>query len=285
MVELDPWFFKNNTWSFSRHRIWNTCQRQYYYSYIAPYCKPPAPFDVDTIRRLKEFHSRFFLQGKVIHELLDEQIDLFCKKKAFDPSGTKNRYTRKITRYKMMASELLTEYRHGEPVSESFFKEIEESGVACLDLFFQTIWPEYRNCDCLRHEQGDYFSIGDIGVMVKVDFVSRRDDGLVVLTDWKTGMESENYETELQMAAYVLWGMEYYQKKPDEIKAEAVFLKTGKKRQYPFFEERLAEVREVIKRDYSAMNASYGIEDFPPRPIPRECISCRFATVCPVSVK
>ena len=261
--------------------MWNACQRQYYYYYIAPYCKPPALVDVDAIRLLKEFHSRFVLQGKIIHEILDEQISLHCGGKPVDPSGAVSRYSRQIEQNKMMASELLTEYRHGEPVSESFFQETGESGTACLEMFFQTIWPEYRDRECLRHEKSDNFSTGDIGVTVKVDLVSRRDDGLIVLTDWKTGVESESYEAELQMAAYVLWGMEYYKKKPDEITGEMVFLKTGKKRPYPFFGEQLVEAREIIRRDFFSMNASYEIDDFPPRPIPRECISCRFARICP----
>ena len=281
MPELDNYFFKNNSWSFSKHRVWNRCQRQYYYDYIAPYLKPPAPVDVNQIRLLKNYHSRFVLQGQIIHDILNEQIGRYCDNKPMDPAGAMNLYSRKIAQNKMMADEMFTEYRHGEPVDGYFFTTIEESGKACLDMFFKNIWPDYQDRECLRHEEYDRFTIGDVDVTVKVDFASKIPNGPIVLTDWKTGADNDEYETELQMAAYVLWAMQYYQKSPDEIKSELVFLKTGEKKPYPFFEEQLCEIQETIKTDFEAMNVSYEYEDFPARPLTRECLSCRFAEVCP----
>ena len=92
-------------------------------------------------------------------------------------------------------------------------------------------------------------------------------NGTIVLTDWKTGTDNDEYETELQMAAYVLWAMQYYNKSPDEIKSELVFLKAGETKPYPFFEEQLCEIQETIKTDFEAMNVSYECEDFPARPV------------------
>jgi len=114
-----------------------------------------------------------------------------------------------------------------------------------------------------------------------VDFVGRQPDGTLVLTDWKTGRDDDEYETELQMAAYVLWAKEYYTMSADEISTELVFLKTGATKPYAFFEEQLREVQEMIPREFAAMNASYEYGDFPARPSQRECLSCRFAEVCP----
>jgi CRISPR/Cas system-associated exonuclease Cas4 (RecB family) len=281
MVELDKFFFEINSWSYTRHRTWNRCQRQYYFDYIAPYVKPPALVDANIIRLLKAFNSKFVLQGQLIHDILDEQIKLYCDKKPMDPAGAASAYSRKIAQNKMMASEVLTEFRNGEPVKDSFFTTIDEGGKACLNTFFETIWPVYQDRECLRHEEYDHFNIGDVGVTVKVDFVGRMPDGTLVLTDWKTGRDDDEYETELQMAAYVLWAMQYFKKSADEIGTELVFLKTGEKKPYAFFEERLREVEEMIKREFVAMNTSYEYGDFPARPSVRECLSCKFARVCP----
>ena len=49
MADLEKNFFENNSWSFTKHRMWNQCRRQYYYQYIAPYLKFPAPVDVNLI--------------------------------------------------------------------------------------------------------------------------------------------------------------------------------------------------------------------------------------------
>ncbi|MDO8871598.1 MAG: hypothetical protein Q7V05_02565 [Methanoregula sp.] len=49
----------------------------------------------------------------------------------------------------------------------------------------------------------------------------------IVLSDRETGRDDDEYETELLMAAYVLWAKEYNKKSADEISTELVFLKTG----------------------------------------------------------
>ena len=111
--------------------------------------------------------------------------------------------------------------------------------------------------------------------------ILRMQNGTLVLTDWKTGRDDDEYETELQMAAYVLWAKEYYTMNADEISTELVFLKTGATKPYRFFEEQLHAVQEMIPREFAAMNVSYEYWDFPARPSQRECLSCKFAEVCP----
>ncbi|MFA4824798.1 MAG: hypothetical protein WC593_06520 [Methanoregula sp.] len=85
--------------------------------------------------------------------------------------------------------------------------------------------------------------------------------------------DDDEYETELQMAAYVLWAKEYYRKSADEISTELVFLKTGATKPYAFYEEQLRDVQEMIPREFAMMNASYEYGDFPARLSQRECLS------------
>ena len=114
-----------------------------------------------------------------------------------------------------------------------------------------------------------------------MDLVGRKPDGTLILTDWKTGRDDDEYETQLQMAAYVLWAMEYYRMSVDLICTELVFLKTGATKPFAFYEEQLSGIRELIPSEFAAMNASYEFDDFPARPSARECLSCKFAEVCP----
>jgi CRISPR/Cas system-associated exonuclease Cas4 (RecB family) len=199
-----------------------------------------------------------------------------------DLTEAMNAFSKKVSLYKEVSGETFIEYHNGEKIPGSFFAAIDEKGKTCLQTFFGK-WPDYRNRECLRHEEYDHFSIGDVGVTVKVDFVGRMPDGTLVLTDWKTGRDDDDYETELQMAAYVLWAKEYYKMSADEISTELVFLKTGATKPYAFFKEQLHDVQEMIPREFAAMNASYEYRDFPARPSQRECLSCKFAEVCPDS--
>lgn len=79
MTELDPFFFTNTTWSFTRHRVWNRCQRQYYFEYIAPYVRSRPVVDPEKIRWLKTFTSKFVVQGQLIHDIIDQQIQRHCE--------------------------------------------------------------------------------------------------------------------------------------------------------------------------------------------------------------
>ncbi len=49
-----PFFFKINSWYYTRHRVWNRCQRQYYFEYIAQYIKSAAVVDPNKIRGLNK---------------------------------------------------------------------------------------------------------------------------------------------------------------------------------------------------------------------------------------
>lgn len=279
MPDLDPFFHTINTWSFTKHRVWNRCRRQYYFEYIAPYVKTGAVVDPEKIRWLKNFTSKFVVQGSLIHDIIDQQIQLHCENKPLDPAGAMKAFSQKVSRYKDIGGETFTEYHNGDKIPASFFAYLDVNGKTCLETFFAK-WPEYRTRECLRHEQFDHFSIGDVGVTVKVDFVGKMPDGTLILSDWKTGRDDDEYETELQMAAYVLWAMQYYRMRPDDISTELVFLKTGGVKPFAFFWEQLVEVQQMIPREFAAMNASYSYDDFPARPTQRECMSCKFAEVC-----
>lgn len=280
MTDLDPFFFKTNTWSFTKHRVWNRCPRQYYFEYIAPYVRTHPVVDPGKIRWLKNFTSKFVVQGQLVHDIIDQQIQLYCEDRSMNIHDAISTLSRKVAAFRNMGGETFTEYHNGEKIPDSFYTAIEENGKTCLHTFFGK-WPEYAKRECLRHEEFDHFAIGETGVTVKVDFVGKKPDGTLLLTDWKTGRDDDGYESELQMAAYVLWAMEFYTIPADEIGTELVFLKTGRVKPYTFYEEQLAELKELIVPEFAAMNASYEYGDFLPRPSQRECTSCRFAEVCP----
>jgi hypothetical protein len=282
MSNLDSYFFKINTWSFTKHRVWNRCQRQYYYEYIAQYVKSSPVVNPEKIRWLKNFTSKFVVQGKLIHDIIDQQIQLYCDNKPMSLAVAMDAFSKKISLYKNIGGETFTEFHNGEMITDSFYTAINENGKTCLHTFFGK-WPDYQSRECLRHEQYDHFKINNVEVTVKVDFAGKMPDGTLVITDWKTGRDDDEYETELQMAAYVLWAQEFYQKSADEIKTELVFLKTGVTKPHSFYLEQLHDVEENIQREFAAMNASYEYGDFPARPSQRECMSCKFAEVCPDS--
>ncbi|MFA6332829.1 MAG: PD-(D/E)XK nuclease family protein, partial [Methanoregula sp.] len=191
MPDLDPFFHTINSWSFTRHRVWNRCQRQYYFEYIAPYVKSDRVVDPEKIRWLKTFTSKFVVQGQLIHDIIDKQIQLHCDSRPMNLTEAVNEFSLRVSRYKNIGGETFTEYHNGEKIPNSFFSSIEENGKTCLNTFFGK-WSGYTSRECLRHEEFDHFTIGDVGVTVKVDLVGKMPDGTLVLTDWKTGRDDDD---------------------------------------------------------------------------------------------
>ena len=89
-----------------------------------------------------------------------------------------------------------------------------------------------------------------------MDFVGKCRTNNLILTDWKTGRDDDENETELQMAAYVLWAREYYKMNTDEISTELVFLKTGATKPYAFSMNSYASCGDNPPVNLKAMNAS-----------------------------
>jgi len=284
MVELEDWFYKYNAWSFSKHQLWGKCKRAYYYRYIGTAMKKSEGLDTLRLKKLKDLEPRFALQGKLIHEVLENQIGQHYLGRELSEEGAKIQYTQRVEQYRKMAKRTLIEYFNGEPVNETFFDNIRANGLDQISMFFGVIWPQLKDLEYLRHEKFDRFKVGDVESIVKVDYISKTKDGKIVVSDWKTGVDNEEYESDLQIGTYVLWAMENYGKEPEEIRSELIYLTTGVMRSYEFSADDLEDIKRKIVDDFEDMNKTFDIDYFPPDPTPRKCLGCHFATVCPHSL-
>jgi CRISPR/Cas system-associated exonuclease Cas4 (RecB family) len=240
-------------------------------------------FDIYKLKRLKDVNSKYVLQGSLIHEAIENQIAQYHLGRDFNEAGTKAQFSNRLDQFRKTASDTILEYFNGMPIDNEFFNYILEDGKEKIKMFFEVIWPQIKDLEYLKHEDFDKFKIGDVEVVVKVDYVSKTKTGLIVLTDWKTGADNEEYESDLQIGTYVLWAMHYFQKNASDIRSELAYLKTGKMRPYAFGEHELDEIKNKILEDFQNMNHSYEIEDYPADPKPKKCISCQFGSICPDS--
>jgi len=243
----------------------------------------PAEPDAFRLKRLKALRSTYALQGLLIHEVIENQIGQYQAGKAPDEEEAKARFARRIGQYRETAREMVTEFYHGHPEDAAFFDRMRDEGLAKISRFFAVIWPHLQDLMYLKHEEFDRFMLNNVAVTVKVDYVSRAGDGTIVLTDWKTGEDRDEYESDLQMGIYVLWAMQYYGSDPEGIRSWLALLLTGTMRSYSFSYEDLWRIKQTILDDFTAMNASSAIGAYPASPAPGKCMSCPFATVCPES--
>jgi CRISPR/Cas system-associated exonuclease Cas4 (RecB family) len=284
MPNLEPWFFRYNAWSYSKHRLFDLCKRSFYYRYIGTALKESKDFDIHKLKRLKDLNSKYALEGLLIHGVIENQIGQHYIGRDLNEDGAKAQFVRRVEQYRKTARDTLTEFYNGLPADDAFFDRIRDGGQDKISMFFGAIWPQVKDLEYLKHEDFDKFKINDVEVIVKVDYVSRTKHDVIVITDWKTGEDKEEYESDLQIGTYVLWAMQYYQKDPAQIRSELAYLKTGMMHPYEFSPDDLEKIRITILDDFEKMNASYEIADYPASPEPRKCMSCQFGRVCPESL-
>jgi len=282
MQNLEDWFFKFNSWSFSRHQLLNYCKRAYYYRYIGSALKSSTVFDISKIKRLKGLNSKFVVQGMLVHEAIEDQITEHYLGRNVNQESAQEKYLKRLKGFKITADDMITEYFNGELRDPAFFDNIQTSGVEMLDIFFKIVWPNLKSLEYLSHEKFDNFMIDSVPVTVKLDYITKSNSGKLVLSDWKTGKERR--ESNLQLGAYVLFAMYKYNKDPENIFSEIIYLgSSGKPRPYKFSSDQLDEVKEIVVSDFERMNASYEMESFPADPSQKKCLNCQFASVCPDS--
>jgi len=279
-VRLQNWFYKYNAWSFTKHRLWKDCKLAYYFSYIGTAISYHQTINANELKRLKKLDSRFIVQGKIVHDIIEQEIGNYQNGKVINEQSIRSQYIEQIEEYRKNAHNKIVEYINGETIKQAFFDRIRENGLDQLDLFFGVIWPEFEDRKYLRHEKFDRFSTKNVPVIVKVDYASADSDGSILVSDWKTGIDSEEYENDLQIGAYVLWATEYYKITPDKVSSELVYLTTGRRAKHSFSKQQLLDIENLIVDDFKLMNESYEMDQFMPNPNPENCIRCHFSSVC-----
>lgn len=278
--DVEDWFYKYNKWSFARHSLWRKCKLAYYYNYVAPALKHLNEDERERLQKLKELESKDILKGKFIHEIIKKQLDQKLSGLEIDRDDAKLQYARMVNEFRNDARSHIAEYFNGDQVDYAFFDSILAEGFSQIDLFFDEIWPQLSELQCLEHEEFNSFRLEHTDITVKVDFLGRVPDGRLMLFDWKTGSDDLKSEYDLQMASYVLWAAQNYESHPEDICGQFVFLKNGNIKKYIFSNECLDEFKRTISDDFEIMNKTFDVNYFLPSPSFGGCIGCQFSTIC-----
>jgi len=280
MTKLKDWFYNNNSWSHTKYELWHRCKRKFWYQNIAPYLLDPGNLDVGKISMLKSLTPKYALQGRIIHEILEDQMNKHNLGREPDQEAMISQYLKKVQMYENTSRTTIAEFYNGAP-DETFFDQIRETGVTQIHTFFSDLWPHIKGNIYIRHETFDKVLVDSTKVLLKVDYISQDPGGILIITDWKTGAEMEDSPiNRLQMGVYVLWASEYFQKDPRDIRSELNFLSTGSIHPYLFTDTDLDDIRALITDEFRIMNSTYEYEKFPRNPSSNHCIDCAFKAIC-----
>ncbi|MEE9167625.1 MAG: PD-(D/E)XK nuclease family protein [Candidatus Neomarinimicrobiota bacterium] len=295
--------FRNNfSWSFSRHRKFNTCKRQYYYHYYGSWGGWEETADEETRKlfQLKNMTTLPMLAGSLVHDMISAILE-----------GLKNRHEITVRSAEREVIKLfkqawrqskngewkaspkrkanLFEHYYEESLPEEQLLEIKDTMVESVQgfylsdafVFIKTLSPT----EWLTKEKLDAFDFDGTKVWVKLDFVARH-GGLVYLYDWKTGRQVSEDETQLSvyaLYAFSRWGtgvdnlrlLDIYVRKQLPVSVRLNKALVGKAEKV--MKESMREMKELLE-DVSENRAS--IDKFPMVEETKVCPRCFFKEIC-----
>lgn len=295
------------SWSFTRHEIFQTCLKRYYFAYYASWggwLDTAAP-DVRLLYRLKRLSTRQQWAGHHIHLALEHLIRHSRHEATPETIDRIIEYTLDLMRREFRDSRsgacqvdpahraALFEHEYHVDIAPSEWKDLVDRVAAEIKTFGASpLWERLRTMPddaILSVERRSTLMLDGLTLHVVPDLALREADGSLTLYDWKTGT-SPLSEHRLQLGTYALLAMDRWVTDPVQIRAIAHHPLTQEAAVFTFTESDIEDLRGFI-RD-SADEMLFPLED-PEKNIAGDgstfdcteqdepCATCSFLRVCP----
>ncbi len=244
------------TWSISRDQTLQTCERRYYFQYLAPARVNSRDEIQREIALLKKLKSIPMWQGELFHSLVAEYLQNARRRTPYRPLALLEKVKARIKReWEASANTLirpntrsvdnsdsvtLFEHEYGElpagidyievthRVEELFWRFVAWADDKELVQSVQqakNVWIEPQ----MFGPQAPGFEIDSVKVLIKVDLALLSFNGQFEIFDWKTGTPPSYpvgamSQAEFQVAVYQLWPHLAFHHPIDAIQAHLVYV-------------------------------------------------------------
>lgn len=302
--------FPELSWSTSRIKILERCERGYYYHYYLSH--NGWNFNSSEIQkeafRLKKLSSKDILCGSIVHravkyliaksqkgieitqELVDKITDLAikefrrCCNMSEQYGSTWNKYTKEF--------DMLQEYFYEINISEEEKLYIESKINRCIKNGIQSNSFKYLLLNPIKileldSDEFTYFYVDNIKVYAKLDLLYINSMGKYIVVDWKTG--KEDIDNELQLAVYAKYVSQKYNINSSDIICRIEYLDSNSFTEKVFSDEELDDVSVIVNlsmgkiMDYLddiAVNKAKDITKFSRTRDTYKCKNCNFMKLC-----
>jgi hypothetical protein len=258
------------SWSFTRHKTWVECRRQYYWNYYGYWngWSDNAPDEARLAYRLKKMQSLPMWLGDLVHRMIERIL-----------GDLRNRELNRIDRYQEQARDIMNrqwlqsverkwmwkpkynlnlfEHYYGLEVTKEDRLAARDKVFACLAHFFDS--PIFEALSALPPggwkslEVLEKFPVGDLPVFVKIDCATQ-DDSLLRIYDWKTGKATE--DTQTQLACYALFARQVWNIPLERQRLVSFYLEPSEIRELAPTVESLIETKDFILRSMEEMTGT-----------------------------
>lgn len=295
MAELKNEF----SWSPSRHRMFQSCQRQYYYNYYGSWGGWYDSADELTrlVYRLKKMSTLPQMVGTVVHDAISRVLKALESGRDVPPKTAETYATQLFDRHVEDSLEKrwlrsaskhtnLFEHYYGQSldVDAGRARVIENVNAFFESEAFKTL-QDTPTEQWLSVEALTSFVFNATKLWVALDVAVRQGEGVAVF-DWKTGRERE--ADRLQLAVYALYASTVWGVSVPHLQLQDVYLQAGVVRPVTVDTNVLDETRQIICESIAQMrdllddpNANTAsIDTFPMTEDRSTCKSCPFKAVC-----
>jgi len=292
--------FKNEfSWSPSRHRMFQSCSRQYFYNYYGSWggWYDSADELTQLLYRLKKMSTLPQLVGTVVHDAISHVLKAMQGGREVPFKTVETYATQLFDRHIEDSLEkkwLRSASRHTNLFEHYYGEDVDtvsgrERVIENLKAFFESeafqALQKTPSDQWLSVEALTSFLFNATKVWVALDVAVRQDNGVAIF-DWKTGRERE--ADRLQLAVYALYASTVWGVSVPHLQLQDVYLQAGVVRPVRVDTEVLDETRQVIVESIAQMreklddpNANTAsIETFPMTEDRATCTSCPFKSVC-----
>lgn len=304
--------FRNEfTWSWSRHRTFERCSREYWLQYYGSWggWLQSASTEVRDIYVQKKLTSRPAWIGILIHEAAEWVIKQCLDGESPDPAQLVQRYRRKALQqikdsetglYRYSPTRhvgFIEHYYPDTPSFEPWEESVDEIARQLTELehnrVFQrvlSVLSQVREVEELKQLQ-----IGDVKAWVSIDVLVGDETGGFTIVDWKTGKAHTDDSVSAQLGVYALYVLKTYLPGVPEseglgrINTLFANLRRGEHKVWSLTVDDLEKTRRLIKTSAEAMRSRLddipgniaSKERFPQIPEGSEaCGYCRFRGTC-----
>ncbi len=244
------------TWSISRDQVLQTCERRYYFQYLAPAKSNSRDETLREIALLKKLKSIPMWQGELFHSLVAGYLEGVRQKTPDHPLALLHKIKARIKReWEESASTLvrssarsvnaggnvtLFEHEYNEIPMDVDYREVthfvenlfwkfvawvEEQGLVLSIQQAKNVWIEPQ----MFGPQAPGFEVDGVKVLIKVDLALLTCDEQFEIFDWKTGPLPSHAagamsQAEFQVAVYQLWPHLAFHHPLDAIQAHLVYI-------------------------------------------------------------
>ena len=295
--------FQNEfSWSPSRHRMFESCRRQYYFNYYGSWggWDKDADAQAQLLYRLKKITTVPQLVGTVVHDAISNALNALKLGRDILPFAVET-YAQNLFRQHLQESKdhlwrysasrytNLFEHYYNEPFTETDQINSANHISTSLNAFFDskayTTLQSARPEDYLTIEDLTDFTLASTKIWVVLDVAIRRDKSVYIF-DWKTGRERQ--ADRHQLAVYALYATSQWDVALSDLQLQDIYLQTNTERTLDLAPDDLDQTRIFVTESVQKMRAllddpeqnTASQDTFPMTTNTHLCTTCPFKAVC-----